>query len=250
MAEFDNIRSKLYRAALEEFPEARLEDIELMKKYLKPAMGEVIVEVGAGSGFFSGHISDLIGANGKLIVTDPSNDQLEDVGKLGKKNIEIFQQGAEKLDIGDDIADAIWSFGAMHHCFKKEEAFKRFYKTLKKGGRLVIGDVFEGSKLARHFNEKVDKYCITGHKVEFWTDKTAKCLCKLGGFNDCKIIVSDIKWKFGSKKDVGDFLCKLHAMTKTNPEECLRGAEKILGIKKIGGEYYLNWPMKFIVARK
>ena len=39
-------------------------------------------------------------------------------------------------------------------------------------------------------------------------------------------------------------------MTKTTPEVCLEGAEKILGVKKRKGNYELNWPMKAIIIKK
>ena len=121
---------------------------------------------------------------------------------------------------------------------------------LKSGGRIVIGDVFEKSKLAKHFDEKVDRYCITGHHVEFWTDKMTYEICKKEGLQKPKIKKLKIKWKFKSEKDLGIFLYKIHAMTKTTPEECLKGAKEILGIKKRKGLYELNWPMKVIIIRK
>jgi ubiquinone/menaquinone biosynthesis C-methylase UbiE len=74
MAEFDGQRARLYGLALEDYPEARKGDIELMNKYLSPRSGEVILEVGAGNGIFSGHIADAVLPNGKLIVSDPSKN--------------------------------------------------------------------------------------------------------------------------------------------------------------------------------
>ena len=60
----------------------------------------------------------------------------------------------------------------------------------------------------------------------------------------------DLKWKFKSKEDIGNFLYKIHAMIKTSPENCLKGAEEILGVHKSGDLYFLNWPMKVFVAKK
>ncbi len=248
-AEFSGERSKLYKEALEEYPKARLKDIKIMKKYLSPKKGEVILEIGAGSGFFSKPISKLVGNTGKLIVSDPSQEQLEEIKKLSK-SIEVLRKGAENVNLGGNSIDAIWSFGAMHHCFNKKEAFQNFKKILKDGGRLILADVFEGSQLAKHFDEKVDKYCITGHNVEFWTESMANELCELVNFRKPEIYNLDIKWKFESERDVGSFLYKIHAMTKTNIDEVLRGAKEILGIKKVEDEYCLNWPMKIIITKK
>lgn len=95
--EFIGIRSTLYKECLKEYPNARADDIEVMKKYLNPKKEEKILEVGAGNGFFSGVIADMIGKEGTLIVSDPSSEQLEDVKELMKDNVKLVQQGAANL---------------------------------------------------------------------------------------------------------------------------------------------------------
>ena len=247
MIEFSGIRSKLYRECLKEFPNARDEDIDVMKKYLAPKNTETILEVGAGSGFFSGILADLVE---KLIVSDPSEEQLQEVKNLNKKNIKIVVRGADNLNLKKETADAIWSFGAMHHCFNKTKSFQNFFQVLKKDGRLILADVYHGSKLARHFDVQVAKFCITGHEVAFWTNEFAESLCFLAGFEKPQIYDLDIKWKFKTKEEIGVFLYKIHAMTKTTPEKCLRGAEEILGIKQKNDLYCLNWPMKVMISKK
>jgi len=247
MAEFIGERSRLYKECLREFPNAREEDIEVMKKYLAPKDNEVILEIGAGSGFFSKRLSKMVK---RLIVSDPSDEQLEEVKELKRKNIELIEEGADTLTLRKEKVDAIWSFGAMHHCFNKTKAFQNFARMLKKGGRLILADVWHGSKLAKHFDDKVAKFCVTGHEVAFWTDEFAESLCFLAGLEKPKIYDLNIKWKFDTKEEIGTFLYKIHAMTKTTPQECLKGAEEILGIENKGDKFCLNWPMKVMVSKK
>jgi len=247
MAEFSGVRAQLYKECLREFPHARNQDIEVMKKYLAPKATEIILEVGGGSGFFSGILSDM---SKQLIVSDPSKEQLEDVRSLSKDNIKLVEAGADTLDLEKESVDAIWSFGAIHHCFNKTRAFQNFANILKRSGRLVIADVWHGSKLAKHFDDKVAKFCITGHEVAFWTDEFAESLCYMSGFDKPKIHDLNIQWKFETKEEIGIFLYKIHAMTKTTPQECLKGAEDILGIENKQGAYYLNWPMKLLISKR
>lgn len=247
MTEFIGIRSKLYKECLEEFPHARDEEINAIKKYLNPKSNETILEVGAGSGLLSEVLSEVL-KNGKLIVSDPSAEQLQAI--KNKPNIQIVNESVDNLSLEDKTIDAVCSLGAMHHCFNKTKAFQNFARILKPDGRLVIADVFNGSSLAKHFDVQVAKYCITGHEVAFWTDEFAESLCFLAGFEKPKISQLNIRWKFSSKEDVGIFLYKIHAMTKTTPAECLRGAEEILGIIKKDNQYYLGWPLKVIITKK
>jgi len=250
MAEFDGIRAKLYSEALKEFPNARKGDIELMKQYFDPKSGETILEVGAGNGLFSGALADSVLPEGKTIVTDPSREQLYGVSELERKNIEVRNEGADALTLEKNLIDGIWSFGAVHHIFNKTAAFKNFHKCLKPGGRLVIGDVFVGSSLAQHFDDRVAKYSTTGHEVAFLSLEYTESLCHLIGFEKPEFHDFNAKWVFDKKDDIGIFLYKLHAMTKTTPEECLQGAEEMLGITEENGKYYLNWPMTMIVTKK
>ncbi|MEI6238092.1 MAG: class I SAM-dependent methyltransferase [bacterium] len=250
MAEFDGIRAKLYSEAIKDFPKAREGDIKLMEKYLAPKAGELILEIGAGNGLFSGAIADSVLPNGKLIVTDPSKEQLYGVDDLKRNNIDIRNVGADTFLPDMSSVDAVWSFGAMHHVFNKTLSFKNFSKYLKKGGRLIIGDVFSDSDLARHFDDRVAKYCSTGHEVAFWSREYAESLCFLNDFEKPEFYDFNSNWVFDKKEDIGLFLYKLHAMTKTNPEECLAGAEKMLGIRKDDEKYYLNWPMTMIITKK
>ena len=101
MVEFIGVRSGLYKEALKEFPHARDEDFEVMKKYLAPKENETILEIGAGSGIFSKVLADIL-KKGKLIVSDPSKEQLEEVEEWGKKNIELIEAGANTLNLGKD----------------------------------------------------------------------------------------------------------------------------------------------------
>lgn len=250
--EFDGIRSKLYKEALEEFPNARSEDIAMMKKFLTPKPRERILEIGAGNGYFSEHISELIGEHGRLIVADPSLEQLENIKNLSKNNIDTIQFvqiGSETANLEKQKVDAIWSCGAMHHISQKRKSFENMKRILKENGRVVIADVLVGSKLARHFDDKVAKYCITGHEVSFLSKEYIESLCYLCGFAKPEFYEVNLKWKFDKKSEIGVFLHKLHAMTTATPEECLKGAEKILGITKKKGSYYLQWPLMVFVTR-
>ncbi len=241
MAEFDGIRAKLYDEALTEYPLARCEDISAMKQILSPKEGEKILGFGEGNGFFCQDISDLLGKNGKYFVTDPSLDQLNNLKrKIKGSNIQIVQAGAENLNVPTTYFDKAWSFGALHHCPDKISAFKNIFNALKFGGTAFICDVFQGSNLAKHFDIQVDKYCITGHKVTFLSDKTTRAGLVLAGFKEENIKIKNLnqKWIFNSEDDMGKFIYKLHAMTK------------IPGTEKHKGKIYLNWPMKVIIAKK
>ena len=253
--EFIGLRSTYFKEVMKEFPEAREEELALALKHLHPQKNEVILEVGAGNGFFTRSIAKCINPS-ILVALDPSIEQLEDLTHLNGENICIMQGGADFLPLDHELLqdasfDAIWSGGgSFHHVFDKTKAFHHFYKLLKPSGRLVISDVFAGSNLAKYFDSEVAKYCATGHEVSFLSKEFADSLCHIAGFQEPKLYDATIHLKFAQKEDIGNFLFKIHAMIKTSPEECLKKAEKILGIDYINGLYCLKWPLSVCVSYK
>ncbi len=258
-AEFDGERAKLYEQAISEYPDARIMDIEVMKKLLNPRRGEKILGFGEGNGYFCKAIAEAVDKQGKYYITDPSEDQLINLKKrINLPQIEIKKIGAEEIDESQRNFDKIWSFGAFHHCSNQTAAIKRIYHSLKRGGTAVICDVFQGSKLAKHFDIQVARYCITGHEVKFLSEDFAKTLCLIAGFKESNIKIVSLpqKWIFDTEKDVGKFIYKIHAMTLLpgNNEEKInktfRSCKEILDISNKNGKYYLNWPMKALILRK
>jgi ubiquinone/menaquinone biosynthesis C-methylase UbiE len=251
-AEFRGTRSRLYKEIMNEMPEAREEERNLALDSLKPIQGEKILETGAGSGFFSLSIANLI-SPGVLIATDPSSEQLQGLKEC--KNIISHPCGADTLPVGspgleEGSFDAIWSGGSFHHVPQKTKSFQDFSRLLKSGGRVVISDVFFGSSLSRHFDMEVAKYCVTGHEVAFLSKEFADSLCYITGFEKPQFRDVVIQWRFKTRDDVGLFLYKIHAMTKSSPKECLKSAEAILGVEEKNGMYCLNWPLTVMTAYK
>jgi SAM-dependent methyltransferase len=245
--EFNWVRSELYKKALEQYPQARKSDIKIMENFLTPKKDQTILEVWAGSWFFSGSIADRCK---KLFVSDPSADQLEEVRKLDKTNVDMIEWWAEEINLPENSVDVIRSFGAMHHCLNKIQAFKNFQKILRPWWRLVIVDVLSWSDLAKHFDNKVAKYCISWHEVAFLSKEYFDSLCFSVGLKNISTKDLDIKWEFKREEDIGDFLYKLHAMTKTSIEECLQWAKDILWVTSNALLYCLNRPLTVFIAEK
>jgi len=257
--EFAGVRAKLYEQALARYPNAREDDIKIMKKLLNPKTGEHILGFGEGNGFFCNAIAEAVGSTGKYLITDPSQDQLKGLESRVKCPwVEVKVAGAEELNVGARSFDKVWSFGAFHHCPNQTMAMKHIYNSLRYGGKVVICDVFQGSNLAKHFDVQVARYCNTGHEVKFLSDEFARSLCYLAGFEDSKVKIVEFnqKWRFDNEKSLGDFVYKLHAMTKLSGnmkekiDKTVEGCRDILGYKFVNGLYELNWPMKALVAEK
>ena len=250
--EFSGERSRSYKAAIAKFPSVWSEDMLIMKSYLRPKAGERVLEIGAGSGFFSFEIARMVGPDGHLWVTDPSPEQLQPIIDRQPENVTVLPFQADTLDLPeDDCLDAIWSRGDLHHAMNKFTAFQRMRRYAKPGARLVILDVFVGSPLARYFDMHVARACTTGHEVSFLSREFAKSLCFLTGWTKPVFTDLNLEWNFQSRRDIGEFLALLHSnKPEFTPEESLDEAERILGVKPSKSGYYLQWPMTLMQSTR
>lgn len=254
--EFVGERAQLYKEVLNEFPLVREEEVKLNLGYLKPERGEKILEIGAGSGLYSRPIAELLGSTGELVATDPSADQLENIRTFKRANMRMIEVGADFLLADPSLMketesfDAIWSLGAFHHCMNKSQAFKNFHSLLKGRGRMLLCDVFSGSKLATYFDAEVARYSVTGHEVAFLTHEFARSLCYLFGFSDPKFHDLDYHWNFTSREELGLFMYKLHGMSHITPDKCLKKVEEFMDVERKDDLYILHVPLTILETYK
>ena len=109
------------------------------------AEGERVVDVGSGAGFDSFVAAHQVGATGKVIGVDMTEEMLtksrSTAGKLGLTNVEFREGLAEQLPIDDGWADVVISNGVINLCTDKKAAFSEIYRVLRRGGRLQFADM-------------------------------------------------------------------------------------------------------------
>ena len=109
------------------------------------AEGERVVDVGSGAGFDSFVAAHQVGATGKVIGVDMTEEMLikarSTACKLGLTNVEFREGLAEQLPIDDGWADVVISNGVINLCADKKAAFSEIYRVLRRGGRLQFADV-------------------------------------------------------------------------------------------------------------
>ncbi|MGL6314512.1 class I SAM-dependent methyltransferase [Vibrio sp. WXL103] len=251
VVEFEENRSKSYKAAISNFPDVWEQDLDIMEKYLNPKPGNTIAELGAGSGFFSFAILDKIQTTGTLVVIDPSSEQLAPLYEHKADNLLIHCATAEDAIIPEDVRlDLIWSRGAFHHVKDKTAVMSKLRAQSEDDARCVIFDIFTGSSTAKFFDQFVAQTCTTGHEVSFLSKEFATSLCLNTGWQAPEFIDIPLRWKFNRKSDIGVFISQL---LSTKPgvtiEDTTGIAEAILGIEYIDGSFYLNWPMTLMISK-
>jgi arsenite methyltransferase len=249
--EFNSVRSKNYRDAVKEADIAWAQDMQIMQKYLSPTRGDTVLEIGAGSGFFSFSISDAIGTTGKIYVTDPSAEQMSPIYEKKRNNMELLVQQAEDIDLGNEgrQINKFWSRGAFHHVANKTLAMQRWRKIAAPKAKLVIFDIFSCSDTALFFDAFVARACITGHEVSFLNKAFATSLCAISGWKPPIFVDIPLRWRFSDENSIGIFLSKLLSNKDSySPADSLVAAQRYLGVQSTSTGFELNWPMTVMIS--
>ena len=109
---------------------------------LKP--GDVVCEIGAGSGYFTPFLSKAVGNSGKVYAEDPQREFLE-VLKRKKdmqtlENVEIVHGSYTDTHVPDGVCDVTFVLDAYHHFEWPKPMLDAMRSDTKSTGRLVIVD--------------------------------------------------------------------------------------------------------------
>jgi len=107
--------------------------------------GEIVIDVGSGSGFDSLIASTMVGSEGQVIGFDMTQAMLKKAQAgaetMGATNVEFREGFAENLPLPDAFADVVISNGVLNLTLNKIETLREWARILKPGGRLCIGDI-------------------------------------------------------------------------------------------------------------
>ena len=107
--------------------------------------GDVVVDVGSGSGFDALIASQMVGPEGRVVGIDMTHEMLSKARSgaknMGANNIEFREGYADQLPLPANFADDLISNGVLNLIPKKEKTIRDWARLLKPGGRLYIGDI-------------------------------------------------------------------------------------------------------------
>ncbi len=108
---------------------------------IKP--GQKILDVASGTGDLAMAFAKLVGANGKVVMTDineamlnTGRDRLMDAGVIG--NIDFVIADAESLPFATNDFDLVTIAFGLRNVTDKLTALKSMYRVLKPGGKLLV----------------------------------------------------------------------------------------------------------------
>ncbi len=109
--------------------------------------GDVVVDIGAGTGYFTRRIALAAGRSGKALGIDIEPSMVKymkkDARKLGIQNYDARLVKPDDPGLGSLSVDIIFICDTYHHFKNRVLYLKKLSKNLKDGGRIVIVDFYK-----------------------------------------------------------------------------------------------------------
>ena len=111
-------------------------------RLLKVAPGEVVADVGAGSGYFTERLAGLVGPTGRVYATDIQQGMLdllaERVGRAKLENVTLILSDPADPKLPPNAIDMVLMVDVYHELGQPQAVLGHIRTALKPSGRLVL----------------------------------------------------------------------------------------------------------------
>lgn len=163
--------------------------LSLVDDYLKIREGEIVLDVGTGTGQLAEYVSGRVGPAGRVVGIDPLPLRIEFAAKKAKPNLHFEIGDAYDLtNFAEASFDVVYLNAVFHWLDEKRRPLREFARVLKPGGRIGImaGAKGQGGELGEIrtrvlAREPFNRYPVTsGQPHPVTADELAELLQETG----------------------------------------------------------------------
>ena len=106
--------------------------------------GQTVIDIGAGTGYFTRRFAKAVGPSGAVIGLDVEPGMVDymkaDAKKLGLRNYHARVVKADDPELSPNSADVIFFCDTLHHIYDRLAYLRKLAPALKPGGRIAVVD--------------------------------------------------------------------------------------------------------------
>ena len=132
------------------------------------ALGDKVLDLGSGSGTDAFCAALQVGASGRVVGVDFTDEQIEKATRLrdrdGFTQVEFVEASIDALPFEEGGFDVVISNGVINLSPIKHRVFAETARVLRPGGRLALADIVSGRALKERTRRNVELWaaCIAG----------------------------------------------------------------------------------------
>ncbi len=152
--------------------------------------GEIVLDLGSGSGLDCFLAAGKVGENGRVIGVDMTPEMIEQARENARKgnyaNVEFRLGEIENLPVADNSVNVVISNCVINLAPDKRRVFTEAFRALKPGGRLMISDLVLLKELPDSIKNSIEAYigCLSGAIMR---DGYIEAI-KAAGFQEVRIV--------------------------------------------------------------
>ncbi len=132
--------------------------------------GDVVADIGAGTGYFTRLFAVAVGLEGRSIGLDIEESMVkymkEDAKKIGLENYEAKVVATDDAGLAPNSVDVVFLSNTYHHIANRVDYFKAISKSLKKDGRVIIVDFYKDTDFGPPRKHKLVKAVVVKEMKE------------------------------------------------------------------------------------
>ena len=117
-----------------------------LRQILEPQLGERVLEIGPGTGYYTLDLAEWVGPDGAVEIFDIQQEMLdhtvERARERGISNVHPMLGDARSLPYEDDSFDAAALTAVLGEIPDPDAALREINRVLKPGGRVIVGELF------------------------------------------------------------------------------------------------------------
>jgi ubiquinone/menaquinone biosynthesis C-methylase UbiE len=113
-------------------------------RFLEPSSGQVIADIGAGTGYFLPHLSKAVGASGRVLALDVEPNMVEYMKQRSERsaltNVEVRVVAPDDPGLAPASVDHILIVNTWHHIDDRANYTRKLARALRPAGSVLIVD--------------------------------------------------------------------------------------------------------------
>lgn len=232
-----------YHEAMTLCPDARRVELQYPLTLAQPRNTESLVDFPSAGGYLRPYLQAMAPRAKYFAV--------EHVQGYNEASPDLCEGTWNNLGFDNQSVDIVLCLAALHHVYPQRSLFyDECYRVLGEGGRLVIGDVAEGTDSARFLDEFVDTYSPEGHDAKFIQAEHDAAEIEASGFDISHWEVKNFFWYYPSPEVAVNFCRGLFRLHDASDTQIWDGLDSFLGIKKTPSGVAMSWQLVFVRADK
>ena len=230
-----------YHEAMTYCPDARRIEFACAVALAQPQNGEVMVDFPSAGGYLKPYLN--------AVAPESVYHAVEHSPEYVEAELDVSKGTWQKLNFDDRSIDIVLCLAALHHVYPGRTVFYReCSRVLGAGGRLIIGDVAEGTNAGRFLNEFVDRHSPEGHVARFFQEDIDVPEIESAGLKVSHWEVRDLRWFYPDKQTAITFCRGLFRLGDATDRQVWEGLENYLGIEETEAGIEMGWQLAFIRA--